>query len=327
VKSLKPTLAERALALWPSDPDVAQRWDAVALMRRAGMEPDPMQQRVVTTPGHQLVLAHRQRGKSQIAASLAFEDALTFPGCLDLVVSRSLRQSGELFRKIKEFYNLTTPLPLTKDTEHELELSNGSRIISLPGNPETLVGYSSVHRLILDEAARIPDATYYALRPMLARSGGTILAISTPFGRRGWFYEAYTGEAAEQNLDVATVERLLADLDFPIEEYSEPGLDSLPCDVQPSYSFQWTKTFAPVTWHPRLSKAYIANERLNVPALWFDQEWMCKFVELGNVVFRYEDLQQMLSDDVVPIFGADGGLMDDTRILREDVFPLALNGH
>jgi hypothetical protein len=290
------------------------------------MEPDPMQLQVVTTPGHQLVLAHRQRGKSQIAASLAFEDALTYPGCLDLVVSRSLRQSGELFRKIKEFYNLTTPLPLVKDTEHELELSNGSRIVSLPGNPDTLVGYSSVHRLILDEAARIPDATYYALRPMLARSGGTILAISTPFGQRGWFYEAWTGETSEHNLDVATVERLLADLDFPIEEYSAEGLEASAVPADDGTRYHWTKTFAPVTYAPRLPKAYIASERLNVPDLWFRQEWLCEFVALGSVVFRYEDLQAMLSDDVLPLYGDTDELVVGTHVLRDDLVPLALNG-
>jgi hypothetical protein len=299
-----------------------QPWTALSLMRQAGMEPDPMQVQVCTTQGHQLVLAHRQRGKSRIAAAVAFEDALTSPGSLDLVVSRSLRQSGELFRKIKEFYNLTTPMPLVKDTEHEMEWANGSRTISLPGNPDTLVGFSSVHRLILDEAARIPDSTYYALRPMLARSGGTILAITTPFGRRGWFYEAWTGQAAEEQLDVATVERLLADLDFPIAEYSDPGLEA-PLALDGTV-YQWTRTFAPVTYHPRLSKAYIANERLNVPALWFDQEWRCMFVELGNVVFRYEDLARMASADVSPLFDAEGEVMHKESLLHDDVSPLAL---
>jgi hypothetical protein len=286
------------------------------------MEPDPMQVQVCTTPGHQLVLAHRQRGKSLIAAALAFEDAMRYPGSLDLIVSRSLRQSAELFRKVKAFYALTTPMPLVKNTEHDMEWPNGSRTISLPGNPDTLVGYSSVHRLILDEAARIADSTYYALRPMLARSGGTILAITTPFGRRGWFYEAWTGQAAEQHLDVATVERLLADLDFPIEEYSEPGLEA-PA-VLDGTVYQWTKTFAPVTYYPRLSKAYIANERLNVPDLWFKQEWLLEFVELGQIVFRYDDLARMASADVQPLFDEAGDLRQDGAVLYDDVAPLAL---
>jgi hypothetical protein len=273
-------------------------------MRKAGLEPDPVQVTIATTPGDQLVLAHRQRGKSRIAAAIALEDACTIPGSLDLLVSRSMRQSGELFRKVKEFYHLTHPLPLTKDTEHELELSNGSRIISLPASAETIVGYSSVYRLILDEAARIPDETYYAVRPMVARSGGSILAITSPFGKRGWFWEAWDDTQGDaQTLDLKTVERLLADLNFPVGEYSEaPPLPQTTWDTTDLRACQWSKTFAPVTYCPQLSKAFIARERLAIPALWFDQEWLCKFVDLGQAVFAYEDLQAMLSGEVSPLF-------------------------
>lgn len=296
-------------------------------MRRAGLEPDPVQIQVATTSGHQLVMCHRQWGKSRLASAIALEDACGADGRLILLVSRSMRQSGELFRKVKEFYNLTRPLPLVKDTEHELELSNGSRIISLPGSPDTIVGYSSVYRLILDEAARVPDDTYYAVRPMLAMSGGTMLALSTPFGRRGWFYEAYAGTASDAAaLDVLTVERLLADLDFPVEEYSEPGAAITPTVAEELRSYQWTKTFIPCTHNRRLSRAFLADERRKIPDLWFQQEWMCEFVELGEVVFRWEDLVAMISDDVQPVFGDDGAVVEDGRVVREDVAPLALNG-
>jgi hypothetical protein len=47
-----------------------------------------------------------------------------------------------------------------------------------------------VKLLIVDEAAFVPDDTMAAVRPMLAVSSGRMLAMSTPFGRRGWFYEA-----------------------------------------------------------------------------------------------------------------------------------------
>jgi hypothetical protein len=296
-------------------------------MRRAGLEPDPVQCQVATTLGHQLVMCHRQWGKSRIASAIALEDACGADGRLILLVSRSMRQSGELFRKVKEFYNLTRPLPLVKDTEHELELSNGSRIISLPGSPDTIVGYSSVYRLILDEAARIPDETYYAVRPMLAMSGGTMLALSTPFGRRGWFYEAWEGTASDEHaLDVLTVERLLADLDFPVDEYSETGAAVSPTVADDLRSYTWHKTFIPCTHNPRLSRAFLADERRKIPALWFDQEWLCKFVELGEVVFRWDDLMAMMSTDVQPVFGEDGVVVEDGRVVREDVAPLALNG-
>ena len=37
----------------------------------------------------------------------------------------------------------------------------------------------------------VADALYCAARPMLAVSRGQLVALSTPFGKRGWFYEAW----------------------------------------------------------------------------------------------------------------------------------------
>ena len=47
--------------------------------------------------------------------------------------------------------------------------------------------------MILDEAARVDDELYYAVRPMLAVSGGALMLLSTPFGKRGIFHQEWTG--------------------------------------------------------------------------------------------------------------------------------------
>jgi hypothetical protein len=54
-------------------------------------------------------------------------------------------------------------------------------------------GFSGTSLLIVDEAARVDDELYYAVRPMLAVSGGVLMMLSTPFGKRGVFYEEWTG--------------------------------------------------------------------------------------------------------------------------------------
>jgi hypothetical protein len=64
--------------------------------------------------------------------------------------------------------------------------------VSLPGREETIRGYSGVRLLVIDEAARVPDALYYSVRPMLAVSRGRIYCLSTPFGKRGFFYKEWT---------------------------------------------------------------------------------------------------------------------------------------
>lgn len=81
-----------------------------------------------------------------------------------------------------------------------MELANGSRVLSLPGKEETIRGFSGVRLLVVDEAARVPDELYFAIRPMLAVSNGRIIGLSTPYGKRGWFYEEWThgGDAWER---------------------------------------------------------------------------------------------------------------------------------
>ena len=68
-----------------------------------GFEPDPWQERVLRWDGSRLILnCSRQSGKSTIAAILGTHAALYRPGSLILLISPSLRQSSELFRKVDD---------------------------------------------------------------------------------------------------------------------------------------------------------------------------------------------------------------------------------
>jgi hypothetical protein len=49
----------------------------------------------------------------------------------------------------------------------------------------------------VDEAARVSDELYLAVRPMLAVSDGALWLMSTPFGKRGFFYEAWANGGPE----------------------------------------------------------------------------------------------------------------------------------
>jgi hypothetical protein len=56
--------------------------------------------------------------------------------------------------------------------------------------------------LLVDEASRVDDALYFAIRPMLAVSGGTLMMLSTPYGKRGVFYEEWTGGRGWERYEV-----------------------------------------------------------------------------------------------------------------------------
>jgi len=165
--------------------------DPVQLAARIGLEADPWQARVLREP-HQreLLVVHRQGGKSATAAVAAVHAAL-YERALVLVVSPSQRQSQELFRTILQLYrSLGRPVPSESENALSVTLENGSRVVALPADAITIRGYSAAKLLIVDEAAFVGDETMTAVRPMLAVSNGRMLAMSTPWGRRGWFYEA-----------------------------------------------------------------------------------------------------------------------------------------
>jgi len=119
---------------------------------------------------------------------------------LVLCVSPSLRQSRELFAKVIGFLKSIEPvIPLEEDNKSSCELSNGSRIVSLPGDPDTVRGYSAPKLVITDEAAYVSDAMQAAIAPMLAVSQGRQIDMSSPNGRRGYFYENWVnGEGIER---------------------------------------------------------------------------------------------------------------------------------
>lgn len=84
------------------------------------------------------------------------------------------------------------PPRLLEDNQLSLTLPNYSRIIALPGDPATVRGYSGVNLLLLDEAAQIQDEFYSAVLPMLMVNRGQLIAMSTPFGKRGFFFDEWT---------------------------------------------------------------------------------------------------------------------------------------
>ena len=66
-----------------------------------------------------------------------------------------------------------------------------SRIVGLPQVETNIRGFSNVSLLLIDEASRVPDNVYRALRPVLSASDGDLWLMSTPNGKRGFFWDAW----------------------------------------------------------------------------------------------------------------------------------------
>ncbi len=245
-----------------------ERADAPLMAQRAGIVPDAWQRDLLRSQAKQMILnCSRQSGKSTISAVLGLHQAIYAPDSLVLLLSPSLRQSTELFRKMKDVYSALESPALPKPVEESalrLEIDNGSRIVSLPGTEQTVRGFSAASLLVIDEASRVEDALYQSVRPMLAVSGGRIILLSTPFGKRGFFHDVWTN-----------------------------GNDD------------WLRTKITADQCPRISREWLDNERKTIPEFWFRQEFGCEFVETSDQLFSYEDIQAIFSNDVQPLFPED----------------------
>ena len=178
------------------------------LARKAGLDPDPWQERLLESRAPRVLLnCSRQAGKSTMAAILALHTALFQPDSLVLLLSPTLRQSQELLEKaLATYHSAGRTVEASTESALRLELCNGSRIVSLPGKEDTVRGFSGVNLLVVDEAARVPGDLYLSVRPMLAVSGGRLLALSTPLGTRGWWYEAWRSDEPWERYEIPASE-------------------------------------------------------------------------------------------------------------------------
>jgi hypothetical protein len=162
----------------------------IDMMGALDLVPDEWQRAVLQSTARRMLLAvTRQGGKSTVASVKAVHKTLARPGALVIIVSPTQRQSAEVFRKCIETYRAAGhPIPAESETKLSLELVTGSRILSLPGSERSIRGYSAPDLIIVDEGAKVEDDLLYAVLPMMATNPASqLIAMSTPFGRRGWF--------------------------------------------------------------------------------------------------------------------------------------------
>jgi len=231
--------------------------DPAMMFRLSGRTPDQWQTALLrSSHPRTLVNCCRQSGKSLTAAALALRSAWLIPGMTVLLLAPSMRQSGELYLKVRELIDdLGSPVPMTSETTTKIDFAHGSRIVCLPASESTVRCYTAA-LLVIDESSRVSPSLYAACRPMMATNNGRLIALSTPAGRIGWWADAW----------------------------HSPG---------PT----WSRTMVTADQCPRISKAFLAEEREALPPRLYRQEYDCAFEEGVGAVFSSEDIARCLSDD------------------------------
>lgn len=122
------------------------------------------------------------------------------------------------------------------------------------------------HRIIVDEAAYVPDRVLCeVLPPMLADKGGEFLLASSPNGRRTVFYRLYARGIAPPTGETGGA----------LVSYA---------------SFQ-----CPTLDNPHLDKAWLQAQREDMGELLYAQEYEAKFIDDYGMVFREEDIDAAIT--------------------------------
>ena len=141
-----------------------------------------------------------------------------------------------------------------------IRLPNGSRMVGVPGARAKVRGFSRVSLMLIDEAAECSDEQYYTARPMLATAG--------PSGGALWLLSTPQGRRG-----------------FFHHEWTKGG-DG------------WVRVSVAAPDNPRVSAAFLAEEREKLGERRFRQEYLCEFVDLNDAMFSDEDIEACISEDI-----------------------------
>lgn len=243
--------------------DLAYSLDAARFAREVlGFDADENQARCLRSCARRLLLCCcRQFGKSSTAAAAIVHEAVYSSKAVVVVSAPVGRQSKELGLKVEAFLGRCPDRVggiVRRDDELGWALAGGSRIVFLPGKESNVRGVSGCTLLVIDEAARVPDALYRSLRPMLATTDGRTWLMSTPFGKRGFFFE--------RSGDVA-----------------------------------WERLVVPVSECARISPAFLEQERAELGAVWFSQEYECVFLDVSEGLFSHDLVMGAVDAELGPL--------------------------
>jgi hypothetical protein len=233
-----PTRAASILDALQADPTLP--------MRAAGLTPDPWQEELIRCPDRQVAaLCTRRSGKTRTVAAKVTGRSL-ISRTQTLLFAPTEDQAKELLQYVREMNDaLGCPVPLVRESQTELAWANGSRVLAKTDRPKSARGFTP-DLIVIDEAAQVSDLLYLSVAPMQILGKCNVMALTTPYGKVGWFFELWDTPAKIKNWRP-----------FRITAYE--------C--------------------PRVDRQTLEEHRATMPPRWFDQEYLCVFNNAVDAVF------------------------------------------
>ena len=157
---------------------------------------DGWQKDFLAHKGDKLLCTGRRVGKTYIMARGAVDRMLEIPKTKVLLFSLTEEQAMIIIAMAKEYLLEASPTQLKKrntDTNKKtLTLKNGSimRCRAAGDTGDSGRGFEA-DILIIDEGSRLGKFFWLAVRPIILMNAGEIWIGSTPFGKKGYFWEMF----------------------------------------------------------------------------------------------------------------------------------------
>ena len=265
-------------------------------LHRIGLSVFPWQNEVLSDPATRICIdGARQGGKSTIMSAIACHNARFKPGSLCVILAPTLMQANEDMMKIKQFIARDKTYPrLVRSGAQEIALINGSRILVLTASDDAARGFSNPDIILFDEASRIPDDVFEAVRPMITNNlHARIYEISTPNGKKGFFYDHFNSPRWSRYLvraPFSAVQGFNGPELMPITE--EGAKSTLKGNLKPTAQAENIRFFfSPRHYNEAEQEDAISGMHIRK----YQQEYGCEFVDAEDQVFSQTLIEQMFS--------------------------------
>lgn len=201
-----------------------------------------------------LIVKARQIGMSQAVAIEAVHKAIHVPLSTILFVSRNQDAAENLLTYCYNvIYSLRDMPDMVQANQSEIVFGNGSRIMSLPANPNTGRSFAASD-VYLDEFAfqAYADRIYQSVSPTTSH-GGNMTVLSSPDGRANHFYTLWSG--------------------------AEGG--------------EWSRTTIRWNECPVYDQAWYDRTRPQYTAQQWATEYDCDFVTSGDALFDHDEIDAL----------------------------------
>lgn len=250
----------------------------------------------------------RQSGKSTITSAIPSHTAKYRPKSLSIVTAATERQAQQDMSRILDFMQADPAYPkIVRSSDDLIVLSNGSRIVVVPATQKSARGDSAPDVILIDEAAWVEDEVFKnGISPMLTHNAKCqFIILSTPNGRRGFFYRAFNNPRWER-YEV----RSPWDVD-------DAAWKLFPDEPEDKYRERRAKDGIRAWYSPRHMDHDGQQERLEDGGPRnYRQEFRCEFVEPESQVFGYDEIERMS--------GAEEEALDLSGIQLSDDLPLTV---